>query len=68
LQERETYDFLYPQNRVGPAIKRVILEKMNSLAATTINETAKKGIEVLIVLVGQDNELHVLKKVKFRID
>jgi len=53
---------------VGPAVKRVILEKMNSLAATTINETAKKGIEVLIVLVGQDNELHVLKKVKFRID
>jgi len=28
---------------VGPAIKRVILEKMNSLAPTTINETAKKG-------------------------
>ena len=68
MQERETYDFLYPQNRVGPVIKRVILEKMNSLAPTTINETAKKGIEVLIVLVGQDNELHVLKKVKFRID
>jgi hypothetical protein len=53
---------------VGPVIKRVILEKMNSLAPTTINETAKKGIEVLIVLVGQYNELHVLKKVKFRID
>lgn len=60
--------FKYPRDRVGPAIKRVIVRTADSIVSPpAMNQPAIKGRSG-IVSVRHDDGLHKLKKVTFQLD